>query len=106
MEDPAIYKMQEAKALQGNPQKPEILKPPDDDYGYFNGVRTENNNPHPVVIIVKSMTTLQACQIGKMLTQYGVTGVMQGGPLAEQLVQQWVDRPLTEEPVKRWKHKK
>lgn len=65
----------------GNSQKPQMD---------FNGVKMPNDNPHPMVIIIKDMTTYQACEAGKLLSKLGIHGCIQGGVLATQLANQWI----------------
>ena len=65
---------------------------PDDDY-------------KPWVIIIDSMCTRQAWQLGPILGAHGVHGVFQSGPMAQQLAGIWC-HPQEPDPKARYKRRK
>ena len=69
------------------------------------GVEYPDDDYKPWVIIVDSMCTRQAWQVGPILAAHGVHGVFQSGQLAEQLAGQWC-HPKPPDPKARYKSRK
>lgn len=100
---PTIQEAQPAP-VQGNPEMSESHP----NTVNINGVRVPNDDPHPMVVIIKEATTAQAYEAGKLLGQCGLHGRFIGGQLAQQLAAIHIDQfcnPPKEEKKRRRKKK-
>ena len=69
------------------------------------GIEDRDDDFKPWVIIVESMSTRQACELGPILKAFGITGVFQAGALAEQMAAQWC-HPKPPDPKAKYRRRK